>query len=96
MEMPNCGAVVIGKADDVKELPIPEWARSAAAVPSSAQVLNPLNMYAGSKMMGFGARKVAGKWTPPWRKKKVAEGALEVAQGRTFVYSPIGSGRSYT
>jgi hypothetical protein len=96
MEMPNGKSVDVGKADEVKELPIPEWARMAASVPASPPVANPLNMYAGSKMMGLGARKVAGKWTPPWRKGKVAEGALEVAQGRAMVYSPVGYGRSYS
>lgn len=95
MEMPNSHAVTVGKADQVKELPIPAWARAASQA-SPQQVLNPLNMYAGSKMMAFGARKVAGKRNWPWRRKRIAEGGLEVAQGRTFVYSPVGSGRSYT
>lgn len=95
MEMPNNGAVSFGKADEVQQLAIPEWALSASSVPTRTPVSNPLNMYAGSKMMGEGYRKVAGKWTPPWRKKKIAQGSLEVAQGRAMVYSPIGSGRSY-
>jgi hypothetical protein len=93
MEMPNSHAVAIGKADDVADLPIPEWARNAWSM-APVRIVDPLDMYAGSAMVAEGYRKVAGKRLMPWQRKKVKAGGLEMAQGRAMMYSPLGSGRS--
>ena len=95
MNMPNHSSVAIGNGRQVRELDIPRWARDASYTPSSRPVLSPLNMYAGSKMMAFGARKVAGKRTWPWQRKRVRQGGLDVARGRVSVYQPLGIGRRY-
>jgi hypothetical protein len=93
MEMPNCRAVDFGKADDVEDLPIPEWARNAWSM-APVRIVSPLDMYAGSAMAAEGYRKVAGKRVMPWQRRRVRAGGLEVAQGRAMTYSPLGSGRS--
>ena len=89
---PNGDAVSVGKADEVKDLPIPEWARSSFSV-NHAVVGNPLDMYAGAQMMAFGGNNMRGKINWPWRRKRMSNGALEYVQGRAMVYSPIGEGR---
>lgn len=81
------------KADDVADLPIPEWARNAWSM-APVRIVDPLDMYAGSAMVAEGYRKVAGKRLMPWQRKKVKAGGLEMAQGRAMMYSPLGSGRS--
>ena len=93
MDMPNCHAVAIGKADAVVDLPIPEWARNAWSM-APVQIVSPLDMYAGSALAAEGYRKVAGKRVWPWQRRRVNAGGLEMAQGRAMMYSPLGSGRS--
>lgn len=92
MSMPNEQPCAIGKADEVKELPIPEWARSTFA--ASRPVANPLSMYAGGRMMAFGGNNMKGKINWPWRRRRMSRGAQEFVQGRAMVYSPLGEGRS--
>jgi len=91
MEMPNSRAVVVGKADEVVELPIPEWAMESFA-PGPVPVLSPLDMKAGSMMMATGFRNAQGKRVWPWQKKRMSRGSYEMAQGRQMVYSPVGKG----
>jgi hypothetical protein len=95
MEMPNAGAVVFGKADKVEPLPVPEWARANFSTAPNV-LLNPLDVYASAGQMGEGYRKVAGKRVWPWQRKKVREGAYQMAMGRSTLYQPLGSGRSYS
>ena len=94
MEMPNSGSVSFGKADPVQDLPIPDWAKQNFSTRPHA-LLNPLNIHASSGQMAEGYRKVAGKRIWPWQRKRVREGANQVALGRTTLYQPLGSGRSY-
>lgn len=95
MEMPNSNSVSFGKADSVKDLPIPEWARMNFSTGSNA-LLNPLNIHASSAQMAEGYRKVAGKRIWPWQRKRVLEGANQMALGRTTLYQPLGTGRNYS
>ena len=95
MEMPNYRAVSFGKADEVEELPIPEWARASFA-PGSVPVLSPLDMYAGSRMMAYGLKNAQGKRVWPWQKKRMTRGAYEAARGRSMIYSPVGKGERYS
>jgi|GEM_PF-3509509 len=95
MEMPNSGSVAFGKSDQVQDLPIPEWAKQNFATRPNA-MLSPLNIHASSGQMAEGYRKVAGKRIWPWQRKRVREGANQVALGRTTLYQPLGSGRSYS
>lgn len=81
---------LIGKA--AEELPIPDWARDAFS--SSKQVVSPLDMYAGSRMMAFGLNNMKGKVNWPWRKDRMARGGLQFNQSRSMIYSPVGYGRS--
>lgn len=92
MSMPNEACLEVGKADQVKELPIPEWARTTFA--PSRPVANPLDMYAGSRMVAFGVNNARGKINWPWRKDRMSRGAYQAAQGRAMVYAPMGHGRS--
>ena len=85
---------VVGKADEVEELPIPEWARASFA-PSRPVVANPLDMYAGARMMAFGGNNMRGKINWPWRRDRMARGGYEYVQGRAMTYAPLGGGRSY-
>lgn len=85
---------IFGKADEVKELPIPEWARASFAS-TRPLVANPLDMYAGSRMMAFGGNNMKGKINWPWRRDRMARGGYEYVQGRAMVYAPLGTGRSY-
>jgi hypothetical protein len=94
MEMPNSGSVVVGKAAQMEQLPIPEWAKTNFSV-NSRQLLNPLNIHASAGQMAEGARKVAGKRIWPWQRKRVRQGASQVAMGRTTLYQPLGYGRGY-
>lgn len=94
MEMPNSRSVEVGKAD-VEQLPIPEWARANFSTRPN-MLLNPLNIHASSAQMAEGYRKVAGKRIWPWQRKRVREGANQMAMGRTTLYQPLGSGRNYS
>lgn len=67
---------------------IPVWARQNFAAPT----VNPLNMYASSRLMAFGAYGASGRILYPWKKNKVAHGANKIAQGNMMLYSPAGSG----
>jgi len=89
---PNGDAVSVGKADQVKDLPIPEWARTSFST-SHPAVANPLDMYAGARMMAFGGNNMRGKINWPWRRSRMVRGAQQYVQGRATVYSPIGEGR---
>ena len=82
----------MSKADDVEDLPIPEWARKAWSM-APTRIVSPLDMYAGSALAAEGYRKVTGKRVWPWQRGKVKAGGLEMAQGRAMTYSPLGSGR---
>ena len=92
MNMPNEDSCIVGKSDEVKELPIPEWAKSTFA--PSRQVADPLSMYAGGRMMAFGGNNMKGKINWPWRKNRMSRGAQQFVQGRAMVYAPMGEGRS--
>jgi hypothetical protein len=92
MEMPNAQAVEVGKSNQVKELPIPAWALQNFSTKPNV-LLNPLNIHASSAQMADGYRKVAGKRIWPWQRKKVNQGASQIAFGRTTLYQPLGYGR---
>jgi hypothetical protein len=85
MGSPNQGSLDIGLA---QRMEIPVWAEQSF---SNAPV-NPLNMYASSRLMAFGAYGAMGRNLYPWKKKKVSRGANKVAQGNMMLYSPAGSG----
>jgi hypothetical protein len=91
MNMPNAKSLSVGRAE---ELPIPAWAKSNFSTKSGG-VLNPLNIHASASQMADGARKVAGKRIWPWQRKKINQGASQIALGRTTLYQPLGYGRSY-
>lgn len=81
----------VGKTIDTgraEVLPIPPW----AVGPFSAPVVNPLDMYAGSRLMAFGLAGASGKRVLPWQKRRMSRNANMVAQGRGMVYSPLGVG----
>lgn len=84
---PNRGSLDVGR---VQELEIPEFARGSF----SAAPLNPLNMYASSRLMMYGAAGVTGKRVWPWQRRRKAEAANRIAQGRATVYSPMDVGYS--
>jgi hypothetical protein len=82
---------MIGKALDIgraETLPIPPW----AVAPFSARVVDPLDMYAGSRMMAFGISRGTGHRIMPWQKRRMSRNANAVAQGRGMLYSPLGVG----
>ena len=88
---PNEDATVIGKADAVRELPIPEWARASFA-PGPVPVLDPLNQYAAGRLLVFGGKRARGEVIWPWMRGRMRRGGLEQAQGLTMLSSPAGRG----
>jgi len=82
----------VGKSLDsgrAEALPVPAWARSNFR---NGRVLDPLQMYAGSRLMAYGVAGAQGKRVWPWQRRKLARNANRIAQGRAFIYSPMGSG----
>lgn len=86
---------MIGKADKVEELPIPEWARLSFAPGSVPVITDPLNQYAAAKMVAYGSKRSQQKVIWPWLQRRMRRGALEEAQGRQMLYSPAGVGNRY-
>lgn len=82
---------MVGKALDIgraEPLQIPPWARRNF----SGSTVNPLDMYASSRMMAFGMAGAQGKRVMPWRKNRMGRGANQAAQGFGMLYSPLGRG----
>jgi len=82
---PNRGSLDVGRAE---ELEIPPFAKPSFTGP----VINPLNMYAGARLMAYGSAAVEGKHIWPWQRRRVAGGANRIAQGRAVLYGPMDYG----
>jgi hypothetical protein len=71
---------MIGKALDIgrpEPLVIPPWARQ-----NFARMVNPLDQYAGGRLMSQGWQNFQGNRVMPWRKNRMSRGALAMARGR--------------
>ena len=85
MVTPNRGSLDVGRAES---LSIPLWAKPNFG----PAVLNPLDMYASSRMIAFGLAGASGKRIWPWQRNRVGHQANQAAQGRGMLYSPLGRG----
>lgn len=69
----------------VRELELPVWAQG----PYAPDPIDPLSMYASGRLMAFGAQNAMGKRVKFWRKRRMAAGANQMAQGRDMLYRGI-------
>lgn len=83
---------ILGKADEVVDLPIPEWARVSFA-PGPVPVLSPLDQHAAGRMMAFGGKRARGEVIWPWMRGRMARGGVEQVQAVRMIGSDAGRGR---